>query len=303
MLSAAIDVGSNTVRMLIGHPSDRGIQDPRYARCITRLAGDFSPRNELSPKSMERTLSALRLFHAQLEQQAVRRVRAVGTAALRRALNCNEFIRQVKTATGLKIDVISGEEEARLMTSGVLSVIHPRPEAAILIDIGGGSTELVCVVDDKVVFQHSYPLGVVQLCEEFSGDSQRRTYIQKVVNEFAACLNDFAPLPQTVQLIGTAGTITTLAAIHQGLIHYQPELVNNYQLSKGWIEKLYVKLDRMSHIEREQVRGMEPGRGDLILPGMLIVLALLEKLDLATLKISDSGLLEGVLLDQYSAVS
>lgn len=296
MVYAAIDIGSNTTRMLVADRSGQRILSPQYYRQITRLAGNFSSGNELSPESIQRTLTALEQFHKILKKNAVQKTRIVATAALRRAVNHQFFIDQVKSSTGLDVEIISGEEEASLMTSGVLSVIRPQPEAAILVDIGGGSTELVCVTENKVLFQESYNLGVVQLCEEFAGHHQRQEYIQSIITRFIRQLKSYNQCKGSYQLIGTAGTMTTLAALHLNMDEYNPEIINNHELSYSWIKKTHLILEHMSIPEREGLRGMEAGRGDLILPGLQIAMTLLNCLNLSTIKIADSGLLEGVLL-------
>lgn len=282
--------------LIADHSSGHRILTPQYYRQITRLAGDFSSRNELSLESMQRTLTALKRFHDILRQKSIKKIRIVGTAALRRAVNRQVFIEQVKKATGFNIEVISGEEEAALMTSGILSVIRPQPEAAILVDIGGGSTELVYATKNKVLLQKSYKLGVVQLCEECDNFNKRQEYIELVISQFMKLLENYNQRNESCLLIGTAGTMTTLAAMHLEMTEYNHEAINNHEISGCWIERTYLKLEQMSMSEREGLKGMEEGRGDLILPGMQIVMTLLNRLHRPSIKVADSGLLEGVLL-------
>lgn len=300
-MRAAIDVGSNTVRMLIGECRDNIVYPAKYYRKISRLAGCFSPQNELAIESMQRTLAALNCFSNILSLTKASQVKVVGTAALRRAVNRRVFIDQVQAVTGLDIEIIEGAEEARLMSKGVLSVVHPMPKAALIVDIGGGSTEFVCVLDGVIQFQQSYSLGVVQLCEEFSTSGQRQEYVTKVISRLVDSLSSKNLLTQSYQLIGTAGTMTTLAAVHLQLTDYDAALVNNYLLTKCWLSDLYLKLEALTVLERERLIGMEKGRGDLILPGLDIVLQLLNQLDQKQIKVADSGLLEGVLLELCSS--
>ena len=198
--------------------------------------------------------------------------------------------------TGLQIEVIEGAEEALLTTMGVLSVVDPVPESVIIIDIGGGSTELACLIDGRIRFQESYPLGVVRLCEECSSVSERQQQIDAVFDQFTESLLTLGLADRPYQLIGTAGTITTLAAIHLQLDEYDAALINNHELSSVWLEELQQMLQLLSVPEREALTGMEPGRGDLILPGLQILLTLSRLLQLSSLKVADSGLLEGVML-------
>jgi exopolyphosphatase/guanosine-5'-triphosphate,3'-diphosphate pyrophosphatase len=285
--------------MLIGDCYEGVILSPSYYREITRLAGDFSDQIGLAAKSMQRTLSSLEKFNNIITSQNISQVRAVGTAALRRAGNRQYFIDKCFTATGLKIEVIDGAEEALLTTKGVLSVIEPLPEAAIIIDIGGGSTELVCVFDGHVRLQQSYPLGVVRLCEECSSDCQRQRLIDVVFAQFSEILSQTGLSGRQYQLIGTAGTITTLAALHLQLKNYDASLINNHELSICWLKKLQQKLKLLSVFQREVLIGMEKGRGDLILLGLQILLILAQHFQQSNIKVVDSGLLEGILLNLF----
>ncbi|MFK5926934.1 MAG: hypothetical protein QM483_09915 [Desulfuromusa sp.] len=294
-MDAVIDVGSNTIRMLLGDYQNGRLLSPRYCRNITRLSGDFSEQNGLSEAGMCRSLTALKSYKKIISAQQVSQIRVVGTAALRRARNRQTFIDVVYSETGLTIEVIDGAEEALMSTRGALSVISPIPRAAIVIDIGGGSTELACVIDGYIHFQKSYPLGVVRLCEEYSSETDRQQQIDATCKQFAESLAGLDKFDY--QLIGTAGTITTLAAIHLQLEKYDADMINNHEISFSWLKRLQQKLELLSVQEREAVAGMEQGRGDLILPGLQILLALLSLLKLSTLRVSDSGLLEGVMLN------
>ena len=296
-MQAVIDVGSNTVRLLIGG-CNQGVPFPKqYQRQTTRLAGGISVQNLLSKKSMDRTLVALKSFKQPLSDAAVIQTRVVGTATLRRATNRQTFINQVKAETGFNIEVIDGLEEARLMSIGVLSVINPVPEHAIIIDIGGGSTELVCLEYGDICFQVSYPLGVVRLCEELQTDNERKNAISSTISQFSSALAHECLLNHDWQLIGTAGTITTLAAIDLGLDAYDAEAINNHDLSFDRLSAMLLKLTALNQQEREKINGMEAGRGDLILPGLDIVLQLMSRFKQRVIRVSDYGLLEGALID------
>ena len=295
-MHAVIDIGSNTIRMLLGDCHNNTIIPERYERQIVRLAGDLSPRIGLSPAAMERGLATLKNFRKIITAAQISQVRAVATAALRRASNRDVFIANVAAATGIQIEVIAGEEEARLTTLGVLSVIEPTPQAAIVIDIGGGSTELIGIVAGQIVLQKSYPIGAVNLCEEYPSTVSRQPPIDSVIAQFGQSLQQAGVAGLNYQLIGTAGTITTLAAIHLKLQQYNNNLINNHEISRDWLLGIQQKLESLSLPEREQLVGMETGRGDLILPGLQILLTLMDRLQFSSIKVSDYGLLEGVML-------
>jgi len=293
---AAIDIGSNTLRMLLGDVRDNTILPYHYYREITRLAGNYSVQTGLDENALEKTLATLQSFKKIIATHDVCQLRAVGTAALRSASNRHILIDKAFTATGLNVEVIDGEEEALLTTLGVLSVIDPLPEAVIVIDIGGGSTELVCVVAGQILLQKSYPLGVVRLCEDYFSVAERQPNIDATVLQFIETLKLHGLADKNYQLVGTAGTITTLAAIHLQLEKYDSLLINNHELSISWLNKLQLKLESISVPERESLIGMEKGRGDLILPGLQILLTLMKQFKVVTLKVADSGLLEGIML-------
>lgn len=304
-LAATIDIGSNTLRLLIGTSTSDGTIDAKlYERRITRLAGGIDNSLGLHPDSMQRTLDGLIQFRSIIDQHQVDQVRAVATAAMRRAVNSAEFILQVKERCGIDIDIISGKEEAQLTSSGVLSVIDPLPEQALIIDIGGGSTEFVALSAGQVLFEKSYTMGTVQLCEELSDDVQRGIYIAAVIDRLLKDMQQVGCSDISPVLIGTAGTITTLAAIDLELQEYNAARINNHHLKEAALKQMMTRLAALSAKERERLPGMEAGRGDLIVPGLQIVLQLLDRLKQQGKQhgmiVSDAGLLEGTLLNLAS---
>ncbi len=303
MRAAAIDVGSNTIRMVIGDCRDGVLVPQRYDREIVRLGGNFTSHSGLADASMERALTVLKSFRQTLSKENISIIRVVGTAALRRAANRQYFIDRLFRETALRLEVISGEEEAQLTARGVLSVIEPAVDMAIILDIGGGSTEFICVVAGKTCFQKSYPLGVVNLCEEFSSAKDRVAEIYRVIGNFSEHLKQIGLNHHDYRLIGTAGTVTTLAAIDLELVEYDANKINNHKLSASCLLKLNQLLNGLSISEREKLAGMEKGRGDLILPGLEIILTLFKEQQFPHLVVADAGLLEGVFLDLCTANS
>jgi len=296
-MQAAIDVGSNTIRMLVGECYAGSVVSFNSYRDTVRLGGDFSDVTGLSAMSMQRAIATLEIYHNILIEQNISTLRIVGTAALRRAKNCQYFVDQVYAATGFEIEIISGEREACLTAAGVLSVIDSAAESLLIIDIGGGSTELIAIVSNKVRLQKSYPLGVVRLLDEYDNVIERQQQVDLIADQFLMRLNDLNLAHYTWKMIGTAGSITTLAAIDLHLDHYDARLINNHELSTSWLLKLHKKLKVMSVVQREALSGMEPGRGDIIVPGLQILLAFLQQHQLTHLTVADAGLLEGVFLE------
>ena len=294
-MRAVIDIGSNTVRMLIGEWRADQLHTPRYYRRITRLAGGMRTDNRLTPAGCQRTLAAVQEFVQLAAQAEVTQITAVGTAALRRAVNRQDLLERIESACGLTVAVIPGAREAQLSARGVLSVLVPQPRQALILDIGGGSTELVGWREGKIGPDFSFPLGVVQLSEAFTATAERRTHIARTLQPFWEPFLGWQDPALPCPLVGTAGTITTLAAIYLGLCKYAPNRVNNQRLKLSWLQAIYAKLEPLSPAQRETLVGLEQGRGDLILPGLDILLSLLTQLQLEELTVADSGLLEGLL--------
>jgi len=303
-MPASIDVGTNTVRLLIGEVHDGRVVPERYRRAITRLGGGFSREEGLSSAAMSRTLEALQGFAEEIRSEGVQSVRAVGTEALRKAPNGGQFAEEVKTQTGLSLEIIEGDEEARLTSAGVLAALSPQPHQCLIFDIGGGSTEFILAEEGRVSFHKSYPLGVVRLAEDVSSSEERTRVIESAIDEL---IHDLAvsgcklKKEKNFALVGTAGTVTTLAAVNMEMEDYDWRRVNNYRLERQELREIYQRLLDLSPEEREEVPGMEKGRGDLIIPGISVVLELLEKIDCSFLIVSDFGLLEGALIDLSSS--
>nr|NIQ95627.1 exopolyphosphatase [Desulfuromonadales bacterium]NIS41823.1 exopolyphosphatase [Desulfuromonadales bacterium] len=252
------------------------------------------------PEAMNRTLQALDEFSEAMRDAGTRRVRAVGTEALRKAVNGrDEFAERVEAQTGLALDIIDGEEEARLSAAGVLAALSPQPEQCLIFDIGGGSTEFILVEAGKVRFHKSYPLGVVRLAEGV-GRAELPSAIESILHRFSRDLSAASVSLETgnnLALVGTAGTVTTLAAIDMEMVDYDWRRVNNHQLDRQELDIMYRRLLPLSAEQREEIAGMEKGRGDLIVPGLTIVRMLMEQVGCSRLTVSDFGLLEGVLID------
>ncbi len=297
---AAVDVGTNTVRLLVGEVLHGSITPVRVYRRITRLGGGFTPDIGLAPDASERTLEALREIATICDQAGVSRVRAVGTAALRSAPNAGAFVEKVRAETGLSLEIIEGTEEARLSALGVRSALDPNPADAFIVDIGGGSTEFVLAQGEDILFSGSYPLGVVSLCESFPETPDQTQRISAILDRLCHDVSSATTaesLPQGCVIVGTAGTVTTIAALKLRMSEYDPQRVNNLRLSRADLDGLSRELASLRVEEREALAGMEKGRGDLILPGIRIVTAVLDRFERDDLTVSDAGLLEGILLD------
>lgn len=307
---AAIDIGSNTLRLLLAErEAGRGFQALRRERIITRLAGNFSAKNGLAEEAIKRTITALEKFKEILEEAQVEKTTAVATGVVRAAKNKEEFQERVWRHTGFNLLLLTGEEEAKLMLKGILwSLRGKKGLQSLMADIGGWSTELVWVEDHQPRCMKSMNLGAVSLFEKFIhhdpplkeelslAHSYARKVLEEAKEEFIA--HGWGESNSLVKLIGTAGTMTTLAAIDLRLAIYDPEQINNHLLSLLRIKEIFQDLISLPSSERIKTIGLEKGREDLILTGTIIAINLLEIFELAQLITMEAGLLEGILLNE-----
>jgi exopolyphosphatase/guanosine-5'-triphosphate,3'-diphosphate pyrophosphatase len=225
-------------------------------------------------------------------------VRAVATSAVRDAVNGHVFCADILHETGLSLEILNCRDEGLITLRGVLAGIDDSDGNLLVFDVGGGSTEYTLTVGNDPVFTRSLPLGVVRLTE---GKKSAEAMEDKISRELLSLKSDLEPAMlkernKHFALIGTAGTATTLAAISLKLKVYDYRLVNNHTLSRDEIETILATLLPMTPEERLQVAGLEQGREDLIIAGILITLKTMEYFDFTHLKVSDFGLLEGLLL-------
>jgi exopolyphosphatase / guanosine-5'-triphosphate,3'-diphosphate pyrophosphatase len=298
--SAAIDLGTNTARLLISHVDDAGRFTPViYMRRITRLGGGFTKELGISPEARERTVEALCAFAEEISRHNVAQVRAVATSAVRDAINGKEFCDLILRESGIKLDVIDGETEGVLTLRGVLAETDESSAKFMVFDVGGGSTEYTLARAGELLFTESLPLGVVRLTE---GKITSTAMEEKISRELFAVREKMEnkgllPFLENAVLVGTAGTATTLAAISLKMTDYDYRLVNNYVIGLDEVKEIFSNLLPMTPEQRLGVPGMEKGREDLIIAGILITLKTMEMFGFDRLKISDFGLLEGVLLN------
>lgn len=306
---AAIDLGTNTVRLLVGESDGVGGYRPVFAaQEITRLGQGLLPDRMLQPEPIRRTLAVLHRFREAAASHATTRIAVVGTSALREAKNREAFLARARRETGLDVQVVSGEEEARLTLLGVRAALRIGERPLVMMDIGGGSTEFVLADGPKILGMVSTGLGVVKLTEAHLKTDpplpNELAAVREVVAVRIARLRA-GELPNTVRgtprqdaiFVGTAGTVTSLAAIDLSLDPYDPDRVNGHRLSRARVEALCRDLAARPLVERRHVRGLEPARADVIVAGALVCLGAMDGLDFPELTVSDGGLREGILLD------
>ncbi|KAF0218516.1 MAG: exopolyphosphatase / guanosine-5'-triphosphate 3'-diphosphate [Geobacteraceae bacterium] len=297
--AAAIDLGTNTVRLMIGRIESGSIEQLLLKRHITRLGGGFTVERGISREARERTVAALRDFAEEIKRHGITRVRAVATSAVRDATNGEEFCHEIFLKTGIRLDVIDGRKEGHLTLRGVLAGLDERPKNLMVFDVGGGSTEYTLTQEERPLVTMSLPLGVVRLTE---GKVTREAMEDKIVRELNSLKSLLAEkqlisLLEQATLVGTAGTATTLAAISMKMTDYDYRRVNNYIIQLDEIKEIFAALLPMTPAGRLLVPGLEKGREDLIIAGILITIKTMEIFQFTRLKVSDFGLLEGLLLE------
>ncbi len=311
---AAIDVGSNTVRLLIAkiNPSKQSFEPVLVERKVTRLGENFEENRILKEIPIYRTIAALKKYKELIDDHGVKRLAVAGTAVIRESRNRDRFVSLVKEETGLPLKVISGIEEAKLSLKGVFNAITDIDSPVLVVDIGGGSTEIVLAEPGEspmIYYTKSLPLGVVKLTEKFlkhnppgKGACTKlgntvSELLSRVTGEITSLYerNALSATPQT--LISTAGTPTTLAAIYLEMESYDPSKITGTRLTIQWLENLANKLASMNLAERSKLRGLEKGREDIILAGLIILIETLKVFHLAETLVCDEGLLEGLIWD------
>ncbi|MEI6207616.1 MAG: exopolyphosphatase [Desulfuromonadales bacterium] len=299
MRCAAIDLGTNTARLLIGDRDSNRLATICIEREIVRLGGGFRHGYGLSDNAQLRALSCLKRFSGIMKEYGVQTVRASATSAVRDALNGPSFVERVFKETGISLVVIDGELEGKLTLQGVISGLDEIHDSMVVVDVGGGSTEITIAEQGKVRFVGSLPLGVVRLTEGFvlpEAMSERITGIlgdlQSKISSAGVCLTSDSVM------IATAGTATTLAAIKMEMVDYDYRRVNNFLISRTEVAEIYDRLLPLDPRERILIPGLEKGREDLIIAGILIILHTMDSLGFTRLKVSDYGLLEGLALSE-----
>ncbi|MBI3003268.1 MAG: Ppx/GppA family phosphatase [candidate division NC10 bacterium] len=304
---AAIDVGTNTVRLLVADAEGPGAYRVRHQeQAITRLGEGLEGTGRLAPAAIERTVAAVARYAAAARHLGAVAVRAVATSAAREAANREAFL-AAAAAAGCAVTVVDPEEEARLTTLGALHLLPRRGGRCLVIDIGGGSTEFTLTAGSAPRQSVSLPLGVVKLTERlFREDpppAEARAACAAHVREAGAVRKavaagvPFQPPLRSVEAIGTGGTATTLAALELGLDPYDGDRVTGYRLGVGRIRGLLHRLAATPLGARQRLPGLEPGRADVIVAGTSLLAEALDVLGFDGCTVTDGGLREGILLD------
>ncbi len=302
MRIAVADIGSNSTRLLIADVVDGRVTAELVRRTkVTRLGAGVDADGRLSEEAMERVYATLADYRAEVDQAGADRAVAVLTSAVRDAANGGEFAASVRERFGFEPHVLTGDDEARLTFLGATSERDPDDRTPILVvDIGGGSTEIVIGAGRQMTFHVSNQAGVVRQTERFlEHDPPTEEEQERLAADVRSILE--AGVPQehrggVRQAIGVAGTATSLAAIDQALEPYDPEKVHGYVLSAEECRRLLTRLAGLPLDQRRQVAGLDPARAPTIVAGVLILIEVLKLFDLDAVEVSEHDILRGAAL-------
>lgn len=299
---AGIDIGTLTCRLLIAELAPSGtLRELRSDRRILRLGQGVDRDRMLRGDAMARVAETLKEWCTLMEGYQLDASIAVATSAVRDAGNREEFVRLIHRQTGLEIEILSGEEEARRTILGIRSGLPAGVSDVLALDIGGGSTEFILDRPGQTPMMRSVDIGVVRLCERLLRHDpptseeihQAREWVRA---ETVAAVGEMT-LPVGLTFVGTAGTITSLAAMAQQLPTYEPARIHNYRLARTVVEELESTLLARTKSERVGLPGLEANREEVIAAGAIILRTVMETVKIPSLLVSDLGLREGVLLD------
>jgi exopolyphosphatase/guanosine-5'-triphosphate,3'-diphosphate pyrophosphatase len=305
---AALDLGTNNCRLLVARGAGQGFRVIDAFSRIVRLGEGLAATGLLSEVAMRRTIDALKVCADKVAQRRVTRARYVATEACRRAANCAGFLARVQDETGIPIEIISSQEEVRLVVSGCLPLLDHRQARAIVIDIGGGSTELAWLKlapdqPPQIMAATSVPQGVVTMTDRYGGRSVDDATYEAMVAEMRAAVAEFdarhgiaASVSEGgVQMLGSSGTVTTLAAVHLGLPRYNRAAVDGLMMEFADIARVSHRLARTSYQERVANGCIGADRADLVISGCAILEAICQTWPVGRLRVADRGIREGVL--------
>ena len=303
----AIDLGTNNCRLLVARPTDDGFTVIDAFSRIVRLGEGMATSGKISESAMDRAVAALTVCSEKLRRRRVSLARSVATEACRRAVNGRQFVERVRRETGICLEIISPEEEARLAVLGCHRLLQPGDGPALIFDIGGGSTELVLIDTDgetpRMKCWWSAPWGVYSLTEsegrEFNGPEERLAAYGRMRERVRHAFRHFVELLPTnkknIRLMGTSGTVTTLASVHLSLPSYDRRAIDGLHVPTSSMRDISAMLSRMDRDERSRFPCIGYDRADLVVAGCAILEAIMDLWPAETLGVADRGIREGIL--------
>jgi exopolyphosphatase / guanosine-5'-triphosphate,3'-diphosphate pyrophosphatase len=297
---ASLDLGTNSTRVLVASPTGGKLDILDRRNTITRLGQGVGASGRLAPEAIERTLDCLRGYREILDRHGVERVRAAATSASRDATNREEFFSAVEELIGTRPELLSGDEEGRLSFRGATGELDPATGPFLVVDIGGGSTELI-VGTERVEGVMSVDIGCVRLTEKFLlHDPPQPEELTACISLSEAYLDDVAreipAVGEARTLVGLAGTITTVAAVEIGLEPYDRDLIHHFHLTREAAEDVFRTLATESRADRIHNPGLEEARADVIVAGCCVLVAVFRHFGFDEMIVSESDILDGLAL-------
>ncbi len=317
----ALDLGTNNCRLIAVRPAPDGFTVVDTFSRIVRLGENMGKTGRLSTPAMNRAIDALKICSDKMHRAGVNRSRLIATEACRAAANSDEFLARVKEEAGLELEIINRETEARLAVAGCAPLLDCSSEWALVFDIGGGSSELIWLdftghkrvsidtpaerlsVLDSIAGWTSLPFGVVTLAERFGGRNIDEALYERMIDSLQESLGEFDRRSnisarirdRRISLLGTSGTVTTIAGVHLNLPFYNRKKVDGVMLQASDVRSVTRKLLQMGYEGRALEPCIGPERADLVLAGCAILEAMLRLWPCNSLRVADRGLREGIL--------
>lgn len=295
---AAIDCGTNSTRLLVSAGSGRDRRPLDRQNTITRLGQGVEASGRLDPAAIERTVDALRAYRRSLDEHGVDAVRMTATSAARDASNSDELFDAAEAVIGLRPELISGEEEGALSFAGATAELDPADGPFLVVDIGGGSTELIAGTT-SVEAVRSLDMGCVRITEKhLASDPPAPEELSNALAEITDELDEAFRLVPAFRsartVVGLAGTVTTVAAVELGLLEWDRDAIHHFRLTRAATEDVFRTLATEPLADRIHNPGLEPARGDVIVGGCCVLVALFRTLGLDELLVSESDILDGL---------
>ncbi len=295
---AAIDCGTNSTRLLVSRGSGPTWEALDRQNTITRLGQGVDATGRLDPSAIERTIEVLRRYQKSIDEHGVEALRITATSAARDAGNSADFFDAAEAVVGVRPELISGDEEGALSFAGATAELDPADGPFLVVDVGGGSTELI-VGTTEVTAVRSLDIGCVRLTEKhLHADPPQPEELSNAIAEatgwFDETLREVEAFREARTLAGVAGTISTVAAVEIGLAEWDRDVIHHFQLTRAAAEDVFRTLATESHADRLHNPGLEPARADVIVGGCCVLVALLRTLGSDGLLVSESDILDGL---------
>ena len=308
MKIGTIDIGTNSMRLLIAYYKNNKIENRKKYINITRIGQGVDDKGYITEEALERNLNALKEFADKCIEEKCEKVYCMGTSALRDSKNGQDFVNRAKELTNIDVKIICGEEESNLGFMGVLEGAGGDKSNYILVlDIGGGSTEFIVGNEDGIKFCKSENVGALRMTEKFITTdpisdeefSKMSVFIEKTISSTLDKIKGM----HVSKLVGIGGAITSLSAMNQQLEVYSMEKVHNSVVTKKDLEKILQNLKKMTLSDKKTIKGLQPKRADIITAGVKILHIVMEKLEIEKIMISEYDNLEGLICQNSKKMS